>query len=202
MKHLFTPSRRLAMATALAVTALVSSFAYSQPALSAGQRELQDAMTTWLKDLNRADDPARTTALAKQDSKFGGLIPRAVDDIRAAAEKERGKMSIAEYDKHVIARSRKAGAPDEVIAMVSAAGGATRVFASAEGTLRKFHQDIRSESKLAVLDVSVDRLIAALTLSGTADAGIKRGACTFVMWLVTVGTSPDSAYKLCDRYST
>jgi hypothetical protein len=37
---------------------------------------------------------------------------------------------------------------------------------------------------------------------GDANAGLKRGLCTFSMWVVTVGTSPDSAYKLCDRYST
>lgn len=36
---------------------------------------------------------------------------------------------------------------------------------------------------------------------GDANAGLRRGTCTFVMWVVTVGTSPDSAYKLCDRYS-
>jgi hypothetical protein len=132
-------------------------------------------------------------------AKLESLASRAALDIQRTAKTQQAKMSDAEFDKFMMEKSRSAGTPQNVLGAVSAAGGPSRVFANAERTLNEVTRDLRSEFKVASNEITVDKVLAAITFSGSAEAKFGGLRCSLAIWALTMGQGTDANYKLCMR---
>lgn len=143
--------------------------------------------------------PAEVKAL-RQD--FRAAVQMAKGQARAEYGRFSAGKTPEQVDKALRAITEKAGASPDVMRTIDSLGGPYKVMQQADRLIDDFSDDVLSGSqKYAVMSPAQHQLLALLGV-GDAQAGrFKRGACVAVMWVATVGSSPDSAYRLCDRYS-
>ena len=151
-----------------------------------------------------------------QVKKFTGVKPAEVkalrQDFRTAlqaaqsqAKAEFARLSAGktpeQVDKVLRAAAAKAGTPPDVQQAVEAMGGPYKTMQQSDRILQDFATDVLADSQAFAQWSAVERALLAALGVGDAHAGIRRGGCTLVIWAVTWGSSPDTAYKLCNRYS-
>lgn len=115
-------------------------------------------------------------------------------EVGTFAKKLKAAGEVPAYDAYIAARVKQDGTPGLAEGLKASGGG--------YATLLKFDAEVDAILVGAAGTPGLaasDLLLRAIGIAD-ANAGLKRGACTFVMWVATVGTSPDAAYKLCNRY--
>ena len=170
---------------------------------------------------NPANANAMMDAVGKlhplQSKKFAGAkadevkalrteFKNAVQAAKSQARTEFARLSAGktpeQFDKAMRDAASKSGTPADVRAAVDAMGGPHRALQQADRILDDFANEVLATSQQFGHGRSAERMWLGLLGVGDAQAGwFKRGACSLAMYVVTVGTSPDSTYKLCDRYS-
>ncbi len=130
-------------------------------------------------------------------AKLEASASRAASEVQGLLKAKLGNRSPAEFDKFMLSESQKAGAPDAVVATIQAAGGASKVFGNAERTINHGISELRSELKISSNGLTVDQLVATLTLSGNADARLRGTACSVFVYVLTFGYGTQANYNMC-----
>lgn len=180
---------------ALAAAAPAKYALKSPPAKSAAVQPFLAALGEFEAALDRNGGKAPLDG-RKRVEQLKASAPAAKAELAAFAQRLKAANEVDAFDAFIAAKVKESGSASLADAAKKSGGG----YAALTRAGAEIDAAVAEAAGLPGLAAS-DLLLRVLGIAD-ANAGLLRGACTFSMWIVTVGTSPDSAYKLCDRYST
>lgn len=153
--------------------------------------------------------------LKAQSAKFKGMAPAEVaqlqtdfanklDVAKNAAKAEFAKLSQGrtpeQFDQFMMERSEKAATPAQAMNEIKLMGGPSKALLQIDRMADEFRADVLAGKQAGLKPSLAHDLLSLLVMAQPAHAKWKKNTCYFVMWVVTAGTGPDSAYKLCGEY--
>jgi hypothetical protein len=150
--------------------------------------------------------------LKAQSTKFKGMAPAEVaqlqkdftnklDVAKNAAKAEFAKLSQdrtpEQFDKFMWERSEKAATPAQAISEIKSMGGPSKALFQIDRVTDEFRADVLAGKQAGLKPTLAHDLLSLLVMAQPAHAKLKSSSCYFMMWVATVGTGYEAAWKLC-----